>query len=798
MALANIGLGGVLTFDDKQAIAGMKAAGAQSDKFAGQFSGIMNAVNKVGGGMAALGGAARSAGAAMLPATAAFGLGMHTAGAFEHQMQAVKAVAKATDEEMVSLTNTAKNFGRESSHGPIKAAEGLETLARAGFKPTTAMAALAATMNMAAAEGMDLEKATNILTKTYSGLSMGSNDPRTQEETFNRIADVLTVASAKSTTSISALGEGFRYSIGEARELGVEVETLAALLAVSADATLDNTVAGTSFTQAFVKLIKPSVQGQEMLDQMGVKFKFFKNGAVDVIDVLKQVHERIDSFGNRVDRTRALTELFGVRGQKTFSAVSAAIDSGKLDEVMAALDPEKVKGAAKEMADTRLDSFFGQLQMISASFESLNIETFGEFLKPFTESTKVATKVINGLVEILMELKSETGLTADTAEKHGDTMVAVARGIQEGIDIVIDAYQRLRTTVVDLITEITGDSSEESIQSFSKMATVLFVVAAAVAPVLLAVGTLVFVITSVLGPAFGAIGTMIGALFSWPVLAAVAIVVGGFWLIRDEGETVQQTFTRIVDGIVEGFDWVKKNAIEPFLEGFLSVDHVVDDLGLAFDDFCWSVKNDFNDLVSAFKQSTKELEPLFKGVFKLLGFLSAGITIVFGHMLDGIKETMTDAKNIIISVLESAINLIKNISWGLGKMADVAGMDFGKAMMEFGAGTFQISGSKDERGVKLPTEPEKLALAARRKEDMSFGLAEVDQHAQVEAIAAAMKGALPGEINVDSKVCVDGKTIARATGKHKQELSERAGFKATPWARRARAEHGSVPATGGD
>jgi hypothetical protein len=43
------------------------------------------------------------------------------------------------------------------------------------------------------------------------------------------------------------------------------------------------------------------------------------------------------------------------------------------------------------------------------------------------------------------------------------------------------------------------------------------------------------------------------------------------------------------------------------------------------------------------------------------------------------------------------------------------------------------------------------------------------------------------------RVNLDGQEVARSQSRHKQELKDRAGFKATPWQRRVALEHGGAP-----
>jgi len=53
------------------------------------------------------------------------------------------------------------------------------------------------------------------------------------------------------------------------------------------------------------------------------------------------------------------------------------------------------------------------------------------------------------------------------------------------------------------------------------------------------------------------------------------------------------------------------------------------------------------------------------------------------------------------------------------------------------------------------------------------------------------------QLHVNANVAIDGEKVAGAVAKHKQEISDRAGFKSMPWARRMSAEQGATIIRGG-
>lgn len=787
MSLENVGLGGVLSFDEKAAVSGMKSAGSAADKFSGQFSAITNVAKQVGAGMSQMAGVMGGVGVAALPATVAVGAGMNIAIDFEKQMSAVGAVTQASAEDMARLEKTAKQYGASTSFSATQAAQGLELLALGGFSTQESIDALGPTLSAAAADGIELSQAAEIVSSTLKALDLPATDA-------GRAADVLAMVSGKTATSILDMGEAMKYAAPEARTLGIDLETTAGFLGLVADAGLKGSVGGTAFTSALVKLAKPSKKGSELIEKLGISFTKTQDGGLDVIDVFKQIDEKTKGITDVMERASIVNELFGERGSKAFTAMQTAIKSGKADSLVEEL--RHAQGYAEKMAKTRLNNFAGAVEQLTGALEGFALETAGSFLEVGKESIQMYTDMISNVVLVLQELNSEQGLTDVTAHNAGTTLVAIAKGIKEGIDIIIGAWRAMRQEVTEFIANFAGNQSSEMVQQFTKIATVIFLVAAAVAPVLIALTGVVLFITSYVIPAFTTIGSIIGAVFSWPVLAAIALVVAGFMVFRRSGESIGETFGRLVDNIVAGFDWVMTNAVDPFIAGFEYVPNTFDFVSKKFFEFTEAMHDNFADVIGAIMQALDVLRPYFKFIFTFLGnivaVIVAGIGLAFTTMFDMIQASMQNMRAIVLSVVESIINFIKNIAFGIGYVADAIGLDWGAKLKEFGEGEFRVKVGADERGMPAKKIAEAGIDAAELKA--------LDEQAKNDALAMAVGDAvganMPKEINVESKVCVDGKTVAKATAKHKQELSERAGFKATPWQRRALAEHGAAPVGG--
>lgn len=811
MALESIGLGGVLKFDEKQAVRGMTRASGAANRFGKSFNRLSSIARNVGRAVGQMAGSMRNLGLASLPATAALGFATKKAIDFEKQMSAVRAITQGSTEDMASLTREAKKQGATTAFSATEAAQGMEFLSRAGFNAEQQIAAIGPVLNAAAADGIDLATAADIVANSVKAMGLEAKDA-------SRVADVFAVTSAKSNTNITALGEAMKFAAPQAKTLGIDLETTAAILGSVADAGLRGSIGGTSFTQALVKLAKPTSQGKKILADFNVTMTKTASGGLDVVDVFRQINEGLQKETDVVERARLQTEIFGIRGQKAFTAVAGALDrigddgTNSLERLIGQL--READGAAKRMADIRLDNLAGAFTLLKSATEGFALETAGLFLGPMSQGVQGFTSRLSNVVLVLQELNSEQGLTEETAGRVGTTIVAVAKGIKEGFDVVINAFVTFRTGVTEFMRKFVGGQAPDMIQKFTKIAVIIGVVLAAVAPLLIAIGGIAFFVTTVLIPGFSALGTVFGVVFSGPVLIAIGVLIAAFALFRNEGESIGNTFTRLKDIAIGAFNFIMEAAINPFIESFQSMPNVFDRVLVFLDGFAKEMKKTFGDLIGIITQTFEALKPVTQAVWSFIGGGVSILASVIATLFTGILAVTGALFKVIVAgigkMVEGIVNFIKGTVSLAVTFADFVGFDVSDGLREFAAGEFKIKfdDTTGTRGTGLPPgEDEPLigdiadSLAALSAETQAGKLDQTISDQSIDGIKTAVAGAIaetPGpEINLESKLICDGAELARASGKHSQEVKERSGSKAVPWQRKIGSVQGVSPTGSG-
>ncbi|MHA1572427.1 MAG: phage tail tape measure protein, partial [Alphaproteobacteria bacterium] len=384
MAFERIGLGGVLKFNETQALAGMKRASAG-------FAKLRLGARNVGSGLASIGGGARNAALALAPVAIGLALGAKKAADFEKQMSAVGAITRASEEDFGRLTAEAKRLGVVSVFSASESAQAMEFLGRAGFDTTQIISGLGGVMNAAAAEGVDLATSADIVARVVKSMGEEIDDAA-------HIADVLVLTSAKTNTNLIALGESFKFGAAQAKVMGISTEETAAIFGKMADAGLRGSIGGTSFTNMLIKLAKPTSKGQKLMDKWGVSLTDASGALRPMSEIVEQFKGQIDQIPSATEKARVMTELFGIRGSKAYSALSLA--GGKaLRDLTADLKASSFGvGAAAEAAERRLDNFLGSMKLFGSSLEALSIELFGPMLGAFKETVQDMTGGLNSVL----------------------------------------------------------------------------------------------------------------------------------------------------------------------------------------------------------------------------------------------------------------------------------------------------------------------------------------------------------------------------------------------------------------
>jgi TP901 family phage tail tape measure protein len=663
MALERIGLGGVLTFTTDQAERSIKRVSTVFGQFKNKISEVSNSVGKIGGGISSLSSSMVAAGASMLPLTAAVGAGTAQAASFEQQMSAVGAVSNASAADMQLLTSEARNMGVVSAFSATQAAQAMENLSRAGASTTEVVSSLSGVMDTAAAEGLDLATASDIVAKTT----------RIMGREFSQAAntgDILVRASQLSNTNVTQLGEALTYGGQAARAAGLSLEETTGIFAKLADAGLRGSTGGTALGNALNKLSNPSDKARKLLKELNITMARTEDGGIDLANISQQVSDAISGIEDPLIRTRIATEIFGMRGRRAYEALAAAGEESTNSLINSLRRASEGEGAAAEAAEKRLDNLKGSITLFMSAMEGVSITLFGSILSPMKNIIKGITTNINNIttgvksiIEAGSDLKARLNAISASTEKAGSSATSMILGIVDAIQDLKDGIEFVRKSIRSVFSIFT-DAGPDTIRLITRIGLLLGVASAALGPLLLGIGGAIALLVSVGGPALAGISAIISGLAGlfWPITIAVGALILAFTLIRNEGESIGETFTRIWQIIKDKAIDLWENGIKPIYGGIRDfLIPAIQEIEPIWKDTVKQIKVLIGEISTLFKENAMDSKMTWREVGQVIGTVIGVILVTIARVVRGVTLLTVTIMRVAVAISRAITAVIRVI-----------------------------------------------------------------------------------------------------------------------------------------
>lgn len=327
---------------------------------------------------------------------------------FEASMSQVAATMGMTKEEIEGgsdsfklLEKAAKEAGATTQFSATESAEALNYLALAGYDAEGAVKMLPKVLNLAAAGGMDLASASDMVTDSMSALGIETKDA-------DKFIDQMAKTSQKSNTNVAQLGEAILTVGGTAKVLKGGTAELNAQLGILADNGVKGAEGGTALRNIILSLSSPTDQAAKLMNKLGLEV-FDASGKMRATNDIFNDLNRILGTMTEQERTQVLSELFNKVDLKSANALLA--NSGeRFNELSKQI--LNSEDAASNMAETMNGNLNGAITTLKSSLEGTAIAIYDKFKEPLTNAVEGVTKVIQGLIEALESGKLDGLLSA--------------------------------------------------------------------------------------------------------------------------------------------------------------------------------------------------------------------------------------------------------------------------------------------------------------------------------------------------------------------------------------------------
>lgn len=313
---------------------------------------------------------------------------------FEASMDQVAAtmgiVGDASDSNFKKLSDAAKQMGATTKYSASQSAEALNYLALAGYDTDKAISALPKVLNLAAAGGIDLAYASDLVTDSMSALGIETD----QLEGFT---DQMAKTSQKANTNVAQLGEAILTVGGTAKSLKGGTVELNTQLGILADNGIKGAEGGTALRNIILSLGSPTDKAAKLMKKLGLEVYDASGNMRGTNEIFKDLNKILGTMTEQ-ERTKVLSELFNKVDLKSANALLA--NSGeRFDELSQHI--ANSQGSAEEMAKTMSGNLKGAMDNFKSALEGLGIAAYEKFSEPLTNAVKFVTDGISWLVQAL-------------------------------------------------------------------------------------------------------------------------------------------------------------------------------------------------------------------------------------------------------------------------------------------------------------------------------------------------------------------------------------------------------------
>lgn len=352
---------------------------------------------------------------------------------FDASMSQVAATMGTTVDQIDNLTKVAKEMGSTTKFTATQAADALNYLALAGYDANKAAEVLPSVLNLAAAGGMDLAYASDLVTDAMASLNIEAN-----KQNVDDFGNKLAMAASKANANVSQLGEAILTVGGTAANLKGGTTELTTALGLLANVGIKGAEGGTHLRNIILSLQSPTDEAAKKMQKLGLQVYDSQGKMRGLNDILSDLNSAMNGM-TQGQKDSIINQLFNKTDLAAVNGLLAA-QGEQWDTLAAQID--NADGAMGQMAETQIDNLQGAMTIMSSAFEGMQLAVYDELEPTLTEAVKWGTDCLTQLTTALSEGGPEAMLAA-----AGEIISDLAAGIAEQLP-------GLMTTGVEIITQL--------------------------------------------------------------------------------------------------------------------------------------------------------------------------------------------------------------------------------------------------------------------------------------------------------------------------------------------------------
>lgn len=360
---------------------------------------------------------------------------------FDASMSQVAATMGTTVDQIQSLTDTAKEMGSTTKFTATQAADALNYLALAGYDADKAAEVLPSVLNLAAAGGMDLAYASDLVTDAMASLNIEAN-----KQNVDEFGNKLAMAASKANANVSQLGEAILTVGGTAANLKGGTTELTTALGLLANVGIKGAEGGTHLRNIILSLQSPTKDAREVMEQLGLEVYDAQGNMRQLDDILTDLNTVMDGM-TQGDKDSIINALFNNTDLAAVNGLLAA--QGEQWETLAA-QIDNADGAMGQMAETQQDNLQGVMTSMGSAFEGLQLAVFERLEPSLTDLGNYGIQCVRTLSTALSKGGPEAMLQA-----AGSILTDLAAGVAEQLPGLMSTGVQILTQLAEGIVAAT-------------------------------------------------------------------------------------------------------------------------------------------------------------------------------------------------------------------------------------------------------------------------------------------------------------------------------------------------------
>lgn len=358
-------------------------------------------------------------------------------------MSEVAAISGASSSDLAMMEDTARQYGATTVFSASEAAEALKYMSLAGWDAQQSTDALGGVLNLAAASGMGLGEASDMVTDYLSAFGMEAN-----KSTY--FADMLAYAQSNSNTTAAQLGEAYKNSAANMHAAGQDVETTTSLLEAMANQGRKGSEAGTTLGAMMRDITAKMDDGAIKIGETSIAVQDASGNFRDMTDILTEVGEATEGMGS-AQRAAALSSVFT---DDSIEGVNMVLAEG-MDKVAGYEEAlRSATGASEDMAETMNDNLSGDMANMNSAYEEMQLQAFEAMEGPLREGAQWITSDI--IPTLTSWVPDAFGTLASGISKVGNALSPMIKTVLQNPKAVASAFASIGAGFAAMKTVNTG------------------------------------------------------------------------------------------------------------------------------------------------------------------------------------------------------------------------------------------------------------------------------------------------------------------------------------------------------